>query len=148
MTAPSSPSLPGLPASPRKKLLYDTLKKTFDDQDPFAIIWIKMLELATLPNSDHESRLNALQYFLDHRCFKQLIDGLKSIADRLPEKFVDSFLHPSGSGADPSASLRERFDAETLLTRIEKSAFFQPTFDPVDRLALVLQHAFVPGYRR
>ncbi|CCF48308.1 hypothetical protein NDA11_005119 [Ustilago hordei] len=148
MTPLSSPSLPGLPASPQKKLLYDTLKKPFDDQDPFAIIWIKMLELATLPNSDYESRLDALKYFLDHRCFKQLINELKSIADRLPEKFVNSFLHLSDSGADPSASLRKQLDAETLLTRIKKSTFFQPTFDPVDRLALVLHHAFVPGYRR
>ncbi|SOV05549.1 uncharacterized protein UDID_18454 [Ustilago sp. UG-2017a] len=146
--APSLPSLLGLPASPRKKLLYDTLKKPFDDQDPFAIIWIKMLELATLPNVRRKTRVKSLDLFLDNEYFDQLIDGLKSIADRLPEKFVDSFLHPSGSGAERSASLRERFDAETLLTRIEKSPFFQPTFDPVDRLAHVLQHAFIPGPSR
>ncbi|SPC63334.1 uncharacterized protein UHOD_12091 [Ustilago sp. UG-2017b] len=98
---------PGLPASPQKKLIYDTLKKPFDDQDSSVIIWIQMLKEATLPNVRRKTRLNALQYFLDNEYFDQLINELKSIADRLPEKFVDSFLHPSGSGADPSASLRE-----------------------------------------
>ncbi|SAM83604.1 uncharacterized protein UBRO_13110 [Ustilago bromivora] len=146
MTPPSSPSLPDLPA--RKKLLYDTLKKPFDDQDSHVRHWIQTLEQATPPNVRRKTRVKRLDLFLDDEYFDQLINELKSIADRLPEKFVDSFLHLSGSGAERSASLRKRFDAETLLTRIEKSAFFQPTFDPVDRLALVLQHAFVPGYRR
>ncbi|KAJ1031363.1 hypothetical protein NDA16_000804 [Ustilago loliicola] len=141
--APSSPSLPGLPASPRKKLLYDTLKKPFDDQHPLVRNWIQMLELATLPDAGRKARLNTLKFFLDHEYFERLIDGLKSIADRLPESFVDSFLHRSGSRAARSARLKERIDAETLFERIEQSAFFQPTFDPVDRLALVLQHAFV-----
>ncbi|KAJ1578277.1 hypothetical protein NDA11_002145 [Ustilago hordei] len=143
--APSLPSLPGLPASPQKKLLYDTLKKPFDDQDFSVIIWIQMLKAAALPNTDRQIRLYTLKCFLDHAYFDRLINELKSIADRLPEKFVHSFLHVSGSGADPSASLRDRFDAKTLLTRIEKCAFFQPTFDPVDRLAHVLQYAFIPG---
>ncbi|SOV02545.1 uncharacterized protein UDID_12327 [Ustilago sp. UG-2017a] len=107
MTAPSSPSLPGLPASPQKKHLYDTLKKPFDDQNSSVIIWIQMLKEATLPNVRRKTRVKSLDFFLDNEYFDQLIDGLKSIADRLPEKFVDSFLHPSGSGADPSASLRE-----------------------------------------
>ncbi|KAJ1042416.1 hypothetical protein NDA10_004495 [Ustilago hordei] len=143
--APSLPSLPGLPASPQKKLLYDTLKKPFDDQDFSVIIWIQMLKAAALPNTDRKTRVKSLDFFLDHAYFDRLINELKSIADRLPEKFIHSFLHVSGSGADPSASLRDRFDAKTLLTRIEKCAFFQPTFDPVDRLAHVLQYAFIPG---
>ncbi|SAM78279.1 uncharacterized protein UBRO_20269 [Ustilago bromivora] len=145
---PSSPSLPGLPASPRKKLLYDTLKKPFDDQDLFARYWIQMLELATLPNTGRKELLSMLDLFLDHKHFERLIDGLKSIADRLPESFVDSFLHHSGSRAAGSACLKEQFDAETLLERIEQSALFQSTLDPVDRLELVLQHAFVPGAPR
>ncbi|KAJ1590771.1 hypothetical protein NDA11_002548 [Ustilago hordei] len=140
---PSSPSLPGLPASPRKKLLYDTLKKSFDDQDSFSRYWIQTLELATLPNIGRKKRLDMLNLFLGLEHFEQLIDRLKSIADRLPESFVDSFLHHSGS-----ACLKEQFDAETLLERIDQSALFQPTLDPVDRLALVLQHAFVPGAPR
>ncbi|KAJ1021009.1 hypothetical protein NDA13_005637 [Ustilago tritici] len=104
MTAPSSPSLPGLPASPQKKLLYDTLKKPFDDQDSSVIIWIQMLKEATLPNVGRKTHVKRLDFFLDNEYFDQLIDGLKSIADRLLEKFVDSFLHPSGSGADSSAT--------------------------------------------
>ncbi|KAJ1034536.1 hypothetical protein NDA18_001392 [Ustilago nuda] len=90
--APSSPILPGLPASPRKKLLYDTLKKPFDDQDSFSIYWVQTLDVATLPNIGRRK--------------------------------------------------------QTLLERIDQSALFQPTLDPVDRLALVLQHAFVPGAPR
>ncbi|SAM69771.1 uncharacterized protein UBRO_20464 [Ustilago bromivora] len=104
-----------------------------------------MLGFTTLPNTDRQVRLYTLKVFFDHAYFDRFIDGLKSIADQLPKKFVNSFLLLSGSGAARSASLRKRFDTGTLLTRIEKSAFFQPTFDPVNRLALVLQHAFVPG---
>ncbi|KAJ1030608.1 hypothetical protein NDA16_001516 [Ustilago loliicola] len=141
--APSLPSLPGLPASPRKKLLYDTLKKPFDDQHPLVRNWIQMLELATLPDDDRNGRLFTLKCFLDHPSFERLIKELESVADRLPEYFVDSFLDRSSSTSARSARLKERIDAETLFERIEQSAFFQPSFDPVDRLALVLQHAFV-----
>ncbi|SOV03469.1 uncharacterized protein UDID_16677 [Ustilago sp. UG-2017a] len=138
--APSLPSLPGLPASPQKKLIYDTLKKPFDDQDSSVIIWTQMLKEATLPNVRRKTRLNALQYFLDNEYFDQLINELKSIADWLPEKFVDSFLHPSGSGADPSASLRESMLSSQVTTAKQVRLLFGDA-DSLDTLEFDETHA-------